>query len=47
MISEEKLNAIKERAKIFYDKIGTVQCPYLKKTVGFNEEGFGHLLSKS
>jgi hypothetical protein len=46
-ISEEKLEAAKDSAKKFYDAIGAVRCPYLKRAVHFNEEGFGHLLSKS
>lgn len=43
----EKFERIKKEAKEYYDKLGTVKCPYLKAEVHFSEEGFGHLLSKS
>jgi len=46
-ISEDKLNSVKLEAKLFYNQIGSVECPYLKELVRFNEDGFGHLLSKS
>jgi hypothetical protein len=43
----EKFEKIKKEAKEYYDKLGTVKCPYLNAEVHFNEEGFSHLLSKS
>jgi len=43
----EKFEKVKKEAKKYYDKLGTVMCPYLKVNIHFNEEGFGHLLSKS
>ncbi|MDD4990108.1 MAG: hypothetical protein PHW31_02250 [Candidatus Pacebacteria bacterium] len=46
-IDEQKFEKVKKEAKDFYDKICAVRCPYLKEDVHFNEEGFGHLLSKS
>jgi hypothetical protein len=46
-ISEEKLKEVKARAKIFYNQLDKIYCPYLARQINFNEEGFGHLLSKS
>jgi hypothetical protein len=46
-IEEGRFNKVKNESREFYDKIGTVECPYLKRKIHFNEEGFGHLLSKS
>ena len=43
----EKFEKIKKESKEYYDKLGAVRCPYLKADIHFNEEGFGHLLSKS
>ncbi len=43
----EKFEKVKKEAKEYYDKLGVIRCPYLKMDVHFNEEGFGHLLSKS
>ena len=46
-INNKKFIEIRQRTKCFYDKINKIKCPYLKNDVHFNEEGFGHLLSKS
>jgi hypothetical protein len=46
-ISDEKFENAREPAKKFYESIGSVECPYLKRTVQFNEQGFAHVLSKS
>ena len=46
-IDVEKFEKIKIEAKEFYSKLNIVNCPYLKTNVHFNEDGFGHLLSKS
>ncbi len=46
-IDREKFEKIKKETKEYYAKLGAVRCPYLKADVHFNEEGFGHLLSKS
>ena len=45
--NKEKFKKVKKEAKEYYDKLNTIRCPYLKADVHFNEEGFGHLLSKS
>lgn len=46
-IDHNKFLEAKKRSKKYYDGLNNIQCPYLKKQVHFNEEGFGHLLSKS
>ncbi|MFA6486240.1 MAG: hypothetical protein WCT40_02640 [Candidatus Magasanikbacteria bacterium] len=46
-IAEEKFEKVKNGAKTYYDGLGPVSCPYLKKDVHFNKFGFEHILSKS
>ena len=46
-VDGEKFEKIKKESKEYYDKLGAIKCPYLNDKVHFNEEGFGHLLSKS
>jgi len=46
-IDIEKFEELKKKIKEYYDKLDVVTCPYLKRDVNFNEEGFSRLLSKS
>jgi len=46
-LDEKKFAEVKEAAKKFYDKLEKVECPYLKRNVHFNADGFEHLLSKT
>lgn len=46
-INGEKFKRIKDEAKEFYDNLDKIKCPYLKKDVHFNAEGFEHIFSKS
>ena len=47
-ISEEKFVQRKAEAKVIYDAIGSVKCPYFNgEEVHFNSEGFEHILFKS
>lgn len=46
-IDIEKFEKVKKEVREYYGKLNVVYCPYLKTNVHFNEEGFGHLLSKS
>ncbi len=46
-ITEEKFEKVKKEAKEYYDSLDSVQCPFLKRYVQFNQYGFGHILSKS
>ncbi len=46
-IAEEKFQKVKNEAKVYYDVLAPVHCPYLKKDVQFNKYGFEHILSKS
>ncbi|MEK7072284.1 MAG: hypothetical protein AAB969_01820 [Patescibacteria group bacterium] len=46
-IAEEKFEKVKKETKEYYNGLGPVHCPYLKKDVQFNKYGFEHILSKS
>lgn len=46
-IDEEKFKKVKTEAKAYYQSIGKVYCPYLRRQVSFNAKGFEHLLGKS
>lgn len=46
-IEEHKLEKVKQDARLFYNQINKVRCPYLGKDISFNSEGFEHLLFKS
>lgn len=43
----EKFNQIKYDAENFYNKIGTVYCPYFSSQINFNTKGLDHLIFKS
>lgn len=47
IIGEETFDKVKSYAKKYYDGLNPVRCPYLKRDVQFNKNGFEHLLSKS
>lgn len=42
----EKFNEVKREAEDFYEKIGSVPCPYFGEGVHFNVKGFDHLIFK-
>ena len=43
----EKFEKVKNEAEEYYNSLGPVRCPFLKKDVQFNKYGFEHILSKS
>jgi hypothetical protein len=43
----EQCRLLTSTQKVFYDSIGSVYCPALKKKVIFNSDGFRHLLYES
>ena len=46
-ISDDKFEKVKQDAKYYYDGLGSIFCPFLKKDVQFNRYGFEHILSKT
>ncbi|HBA45516.1 hypothetical protein A2W67_01900 [Candidatus Nomurabacteria bacterium RIFCSPLOWO2_02_40_28] len=43
----EKFNELKNDAEEFYNKIGSVYCPYFKEKINFNVKGWDHLIFKT
>ena len=41
-LAMEKFNEVKLQAEDFYKKIGSIFCPYLKKSVSFSAKGLDH-----
>ncbi|MDP2821018.1 MAG: hypothetical protein Q8O39_02355 [bacterium] len=46
-IIDEKFEKVKQIAKLDYNKIKKVKCPFLQDYVYFNKDGFDHLLFKT
>ncbi|MFH0819648.1 MAG: hypothetical protein V1892_01310 [bacterium] len=43
----EKLQETKKAAEAFYENIGSVPCPYLKRSIVFNVKGLDHIKMKA
>lgn len=44
---DKSIKITRENSRVFYQKIGSIYCPYLSEKIYFSSEGFNHLRYRS